>query len=127
MRLGKNPDFSLKNGRNPSLSELSAEMGIETEKIAEAIASSRPTESLSYWDSESGEKQIPTEGIEEKLTESISLKQAIESLSEEEKRIIALRYYNNKTQKETAEIIGSSQVQVSRKEKKILLYMRGVL
>ncbi len=119
-------NFAKTHDRTPTISELSGLLSLEPEKISEAIGCSNPTESLSFGE-EDCERQIPVESDEEKLTDSISLWQTIESLPDEDKKIISLRYYMNKTQRETADMIGASQVQVSRREKKILLYMRGVL
>ena len=117
-----------KMGRSPSLEELSAELGIGCEKIAEAIAASLPMSSLSFNDEEGREADIPDrQNPIEKLTEKLSLRQSVEMLEEKDRRLIELRYCRAKTQKETAEILGSNQVQISRREKKILLRLRGVL
>jgi len=115
-------------GRSPSLMELSAELDLPPDKIAEAIAAGLPAASLSIEDEDGKEADIPDKanGID-KLTESLSLRQCVESLDEKDRLLIELRYCRAKTQKETAEILGSNQVQVSRREKKILLALRGVL
>lgn len=115
-------------GRSPSLMELSAELDLPPDKIAEAIAAGLPAASLSIEDEDGKEADIPDKanGID-KLTESLSLRQCVESLDEKDRLLIELRYCRAKTQKETAEILGSNQVQISRREKKILLALRGVL
>jgi RNA polymerase sporulation-specific sigma factor len=118
--------FTAEFGRSPTLTELAELTGMSAEKIAEAIGASAAPRSLTF-DEDDEERDIPTQSDEEKLTECISLWQTLEQLSDEDKKLISLRYFMNKTQKETAELIGSSQVQVSRREKKILLCMRGVL
>lgn len=117
--------FTEENNRSPSILELAEITGMGTEKIAEAIGACSVPQSLTADDD--GENDVVYPGEEEKLTERLSLWQTIESLDDNDKKLIALRYYMNKTQKETAELIGSTQVGVSRREKKILLYMRGVL
>ena len=70
---------------------------------------------------------IPVESGEEKLTETMSLNQAINQLEIEDKNLIVLRYYKHKTQSQTAKELGMTQVQVSRREKKILLSIRQKL
>lgn len=115
-------------GRVPSLSEISEEIGESIEKISEAIAISLPMSSLSGEDDEGKETEIPDGKNQiDRLTESLSLRQSVEMLEEKDRRLIELRYCRAKTQKETAEILGSNQVQISRREKKILLRLRGVL
>jgi len=61
---------------------------------------------------------------QEKLLNHLLIRQLLDGLSEKEQQIIILRYYKEKTQTEVARMLGISQVQVSRMEKKILLYMR---
>ena len=61
---------------------------------------------------------------QEQLTNKLTIKSMIESLDEREKQLILLRYYKNKTQVEVAKILGISQVQVSRIEKKVLNSMK---
>ena len=60
------------------------------------------------------------DGVEDRVVNSLALKQCLDNLTNREKKIIYLRYYKNQTQKKVADIIGISQVQVSRIEKKIL-------
>ena len=117
-----------KLGRAPSLQELSTEMNLPQEKIAEAIGAALPVGTLSFEDEDGKESDIPDKfnGID-KLTETLSLRQSVEQLEEKDRRLIELRYCRAKTQKETGEILGSNQVQISRREKKILLALRGVL
>ena len=75
----------------------------------------------------SSQLDIPVDSTEEKLTESMSLNQAIEQLDVTDKSLITLRYYKHKTQSQTAQMLGMTQVQVSRREKKILLSIRQKL
>lgn len=120
----ENEKFQKDKGYFPTVSQLAEILDTTPEKIAQSINASYKPTSLT---SDEDEKPVPVASHEEKLTESMALWQTIETLKDEEKKIISLRYYMNKTQKETAELLGSSQVQISRKEKKILLYMRGAL
>ena len=91
----------------------------------------RPTVSIyeeSFKDEEGGIAFLDTLSSnideEEQLTNKLALKSMIENLEEREKQIILLRYYKNRTQMEVAKILGISQVQVSRIEKKILTSMK---
>ena len=70
------------------------------------------------------EFDIPIESEEESLTNIMGLKYAISDLNSEEKKIIYLRFFQNKTQTVTAEILGKTQVQISRKERKIIKKLR---
>lgn len=114
-------------GRSPSVSELSKELDMPAEKVSEALMAFLPLSSLSR-DDDSAENEIPdsADGID-RLTEKLTLRQCVEKLDEEDRRLIELRYCLSKTQRETAELLGSNQVQISRREKKILLFLRGVL
>jgi len=73
------------------------------------------------------DKVVNKKNNEEEIVDKISLNQAICSLEEREKKIIVLRYYRGKTQSEIAKMIGISQVQVSRLEKKILYKMKKMI
>ena len=75
---------------------------------------------------EEGERtaDIPVESAENELTERLSLEQALGSLPAPDRALIALRYYGGLTQCKTAERLGLTQVQVSRREKKILSQLR---
>ena len=70
---------------------------------------------------------VPTPDIQYEITERLSLRQALRTLPEKDQKIIRLRYFQNKTQTETAEILNMTQVQVSRRERKILLQIRQLL
>jgi RNA polymerase sporulation-specific sigma factor len=70
--------------------------------------------------------RIPSDdNMEEKILENIALNQAMDELSEREKRLIQMRYFQNKTQMEISKEFGVSQVQISRMEKKILIKLRN--
>ncbi len=115
-------------GYEPTLSQLSEKMNISVAEIAELLTASMPTLSLTTEDENySKELDIPVEAPEEKISELLALRQTIDSLNDEEKKIIHLRYYKGFTQSKTAEVLNLSQVQISRKEKKILLKMRNKL
>ena len=115
-------------GYEPTLSQLSEKMNISVAETAELLTASMPAMSLTSDDENySKELDIPIEAPEEKISELLALRQTIDSLDEEEKKIIELRYYKGLTQSKTAETLNLSQVQISRKEKKILFKMRRKL
>ena len=117
-------------GREPTLSELAAETGIQPEDIVLAEASAAPAESLQR---ESGEEHFSLELVlgddsqEERLVERIALGEAIRQLSQRERMVISLRFYHGLTQARCARVLGVSQVQVSRIERKALERLREKL
>lgn len=119
-----NNESKLKNGRELSIAELAEKLGVAPEKIAEAVCSAQPTVSINSEDESSSAPEIPSPDIQYEITERLSLAAAIESLEENDKKIINLRYYKSKTQVETAKILNMTQVQISRREKKILSLIR---
>ena len=78
-------------------------------------------------DSGGGQSDIPVESPEEQIAERLSVIQAVSGLEERDRAIVRLRYYENKTQTQTAAALGMTQVQVSRREKKILCLLRQEL
>ena len=109
-------------GREPSLSELAQETGLTPEEIAEVDLAVSSVASLQ---AESGENGFSLEEMlgdspEEGLIERLSLRSAIDHLPQREQKLILLRYYKGLTQDKTAKILGISQVQVSRLEKKAI-------
>ncbi len=120
--------FIREKGREPYISELSQLLGVDEMQIAEAISSSKPLVSLTNSsDDNDGQVDVRVESPDEEITDLISLRQIMTDLTENERRLIYLRYYKNFTQSQTAKQLGISQVQVSRKEKKLLTYMREKL
>ena len=114
-------------GREPTLSELSAETGLESEDIAAAEEASLPVASLQMEAGEEGftlESMVGTEGMEEGVVERLAFRGAIDSLPERERQVIFLRYYKNLTQDRAARVLGVSQVQVSRIERKAVEHLR---
>ena len=116
--------------REPTLSELAEEMDLTVEEIAAAETATSATESIHRETGEDGFtlEDVLTEGaMEERLIEKIALKEAMRQLPERERMVIDLRYYHGLTQDKTAKILGVSQVQISRIEKKALQALRGFL
>ena len=121
-----NSESLRENGTELSVSQLAQKLQVSTEKIVEALGSAKAPLSLTAEYDEDGSPQldIPAPDIQDEITERLSLEQALNALDEQDRRLIILRYYKSKTQSETARLLGISQVQVSRKEKKILAQIR---
>lgn len=114
-----------------SIMEIAKELKISKEDVAIALDSMNPTISIydnSYNDEESGISFLETLSTKvdeaEQVVNKISIRELIQNLNDKEKEIIMLRYYKNKTQMEVAKVLGISQVQVSRIEKRILSMMK---
>ena len=116
-------------GREPTLSELAEETGLECEEIAAAEEACAPVASLQMetGDGFTLESILGTEGMEEGVVERLSLRAAVEALPERERQVIALRYFRNLTQDKAAKVLGVSQVQVSRIERKAMERLRSIL
>ena len=117
--------LTLLNDREPTLSELAEVMGLDLQETAHILNAAMPTVSLTAdEDSRSSQFDIPVESHDSEVSDSIALQQAMVNLPERDRRIIELRYFKSLTQSKTAEQLGMSQVQVSRREKAILLELR---
>ena len=113
-------------GREPLLSELSDASGLQAEEIARIELATDTPESLQKETAEglTLEGTIGTDAPEESIVERIALRQAIEHLPEKERKTILLRYFKALTQEQTARILGVSQVQISRLERRGLQHLR---
>ncbi len=121
-------NFILKNGREPTVSELSEILEVSGEEVTEALCAAAPVVSLTIGEDEGGgQADVPVESPENEITERLSVIKAVSDLEERDRLIIKHRYYENKTQTETAKLLGMTQVQVSRREKKILEVLRKEL
>lgn len=117
--------FMRKNGREPKLSELALALGTDVTMISEAIASSVPVLSLTVSTDEGDEQaDIRVESPENEISDMLALRQSLDQLSEEDRDLITFRYFRNMTQSETAARLKTTQVQISRREKKILGLLR---
>lgn len=115
--------------REPTLSEISEETGLEPEEIAAAQTAVEPVASLQMetGDGMTLESMLGTGGMEEQVVEQVVLRQALRQLPEQEQQVLLLRYYKGLTQSRTARIIGVSQVQVSRIERRAVGRLRELL
>ena len=121
-------------GREPTIEEVSEELGIDKEDIVMALESSYQLDYLYdvvHQDDGNPLKVIDIISIDEdgedEIVESIVLKEVLSQLKERDRQVIILRYFKDKTQVEVAEILGISQVQVSRIEKRIIEEIKSKL
>lgn len=119
-------------GRDATVQELAQELGVPEEELTMALESSGEVESIykPVYQKDGNEIQLvdrlmEKEGHEEQILNKIVLGGLLETLKKEERRLIYLRYFKNQTQTQVGKELGISQVQVSRMEKKILLYLRS--
>ncbi|MBQ8027841.1 MAG: sigma-70 family RNA polymerase sigma factor [Clostridia bacterium] len=119
-------ELSVKLQREPTVNELAKALGVEAAEAAELITVSMPTVSLTMGEDESESHQfdIPINSHEEEISDRLALYDVIRNLEDEDRELIELRYFKGLTQVKTAEKMGLSQVQVSRREKVILTKMR---
>ena len=117
-------------GREPSLLEISRQVGFTPEEIALAEPATAATESIQR---ETGDEGFSLEDVltdtesEERMVEKIALRQAIAALPERERTVIQLRYFHALTQQRAAKIMQVSQVQVSRIEKKAIALLKELM
>ncbi len=114
-------------GREPTVSELAEILGTDVAETAMLLNASMPAVSLTSGDEGENQLDIPVESPENAISDFLGLQQVIFSLEERDKSIIELRYYKGFTQQKTADLLGMSQVQVSRREKTILGFIRKKL
>lgn len=115
-------------GREPTIGELAEALGEPPERVAEAVSVSLPALSLTQ-EGEDGDSQIDVEveAPEEALANRLALRELLSRLEPKDRELIYLRYYKNQTQTQAAQKLGMTQVQVSRREKKILAALRAEL
>ena len=118
-------------GREPTIEELSEKMQVDKEEIVQAMEAGEEVESLykPIHQKEGSEIRLmdkleEKEQREEKILNHMLLKQLLETLNKEERQLIYLRYFSDQTQSAVGKIMGISQVQVSRMEKKIMENLR---
>ena len=125
-------EYQDKYKKEITIEEISKKLKVSKEDIAIAMEANKPVESIDgIYESQKGEKGITMldkiadkVNEEEMITNKITIQKLIEELESFDRKIILLRYYKEKTQTEVAKILGISQVQVSRTERKILNKMK---
>lgn len=117
-------------GEEPTVKELAQAVGVTSEELVMAMEAAKDVESIysTVYQSDGNPvyliDKLKKDDDDEKMVDLIALRQAIVSLEHKERDIIRLRYFEDKTQTEVAKVVGISQVQVSRLEKKVLKIIR---
>lgn len=134
LRVSKERDaWQAQTGREPTVSELAVRLGLEREQVAEALGAALPALSLTRrgdgegGDGDGDEIDLPVPSPAETITTRLALQQVLESLPPPDKALITLRYFRRFTQQRTADALGMTQVQVSRRERAILRTLRRQL
>ena len=120
-------DFRQRVMREPTVSELAVLSGEDETDVSEALCVSQPLLSLTAGDDEEGQIDIPTESPDEAILDLLALRQIMSGLEAKDRALLELRYFRCLTQSKTAKALGMTQVQVSRREKKLLAQMREEL
>jgi len=116
------------HGREPTVEELAAELGIEPALAAQAVCVALPPLSLTRQEEgEEGQIDLPCDSPEESVTDKLALRQVLRALPPRDRALIEMRYLRRQTQQAVADQLGMTQVQVSRRERAILLEMRRKL
>ena len=118
-----------RTGNEPSIAQLAEALGVTPEQVAVSIQAAMPVVSLTPADSEDGNREwdIPVDSPEEALAERIGLDEVMSRIAPQDRLLIRLRFFSGKTQSETATVLHTTQVQISRRERKILKWMRQEL
>ena len=123
--------YIIRYGKEPTIEEIAKELKVPKEEIASAIDSGNPVISIydeAYSDGEGSVNVVDRikSNVDEPnmIADKLAVKQLISTLNDRDKQLIMLRYYKGKTQTQVAKILGITQVQVSRTERKILDSMK---
>ncbi len=111
-------------GVEPTISEIAEKMGISISETAQLLCISQPVVSLTSEDDDEKQIDVPADDEYSPIDDRLSIEQILNCLNENDRKLIRLRYFDGLTQSKTANILGVSQVQVSRREKIILSDMR---
>lgn len=123
-------DFTAEHGLAPTVADIAAKFGMEESEAVFVLGSSRMPVSIyeqgEYRDEKTQElaDKLPSVDNQDDMIEKMQLRTAIEELPERERKIIMLRYFRDMTQSEVAEVIGVSQVQISRIESRVVAEMK---
>ncbi len=120
-------EFRQREMREPTITELAKLSGEKESDVSEALCVSQPLISLTAGDDDEGQTDIPTESPDESITDLLALRQIMDRLEPNDRALLELRYFKGLTQSKTAKALGMTQVQVSRREKKLIALMREEL
>jgi RNA polymerase sporulation-specific sigma factor len=115
------------HGCEPPLSWLAEQTGTSAEEITTALCACAPVLSLTAPDEEEGQLDVAVPPPDEQISDSLALRQVMAKLEPIDRKLLELRYFQELTQSKTAKVLGMTQVQVSRREKKLLLFLRQEL
>lgn len=130
LKIGAERERCLKRtGKEPGVAQLAETLNTTPEQIALAIRASLPALSLTPTDDEDGQREwdVPVDSPEESLSDRIGLEEVLGRLEPRDRQLIKLRFFGGRTQSETAKVLGTTQVQISRRERKVLQWMREQL
>ena len=111
----------------PRISDIAQALGVTPEEAAEALCAGIPPVSLDHGGEDGEPLPVPSASGEDALIDRLALRQCLSELSGEDREILMLRYFRRKTQCETAQILGMTQVMVCRRERKLLKELREQL
>jgi len=125
----ENERYMAVHDRAPTMTELAQIMNVSSDELTLAVCAAQRPVSLTAQSEEDEERQIDiaTEPFDEKVIEIAALRDAVRQLSAEDRRLIHERYRNSRTQTVTARLMGMTQVQVSRRESKIIKELRRLM
>lgn len=118
-------DLIKETGAEPSVSVLAEKSGSTAEDVSLALCACSPVISLTS--PEEGQLDIAVDPPDEPIGDRLALQQMMDTLPDADRQLLEMRYYQEMTQTETAKRLGMTQVQVSRREKKLLLFLRQEL
>lgn len=130
LKINAERDRCLKRtGQEPGVVQLAETLQTTPEQIALAIRASLPALSLTPADDEDGQREwdVPVDSPEESLADRIGLAEVMDKLEPQDRTMIRLRFFAGRTQSETARVLGTTQVQISRRERRVLKWMRQQL
>lgn len=125
--LKRKEEISVALGREPTVSELADSLKIDVTETAMLLNASMPVVSLTAGDEGENQLDIPVDSPENEMSDFLALRQVLSSLDDKDRKMIELRYYGGLTQSKTAQQLGMTQVQVSRREKTVLELIRKKL
>ncbi len=123
----KKEEIAVNLGREPTVSEVAESLGIEVTEASMLLNASMPAFSLTAGEDGDEQIDIPVDSPENEISDFLALRQVLETLDERDRKLVELRYYKGLTQSKTAEHLGMTQVQVSRREKTVLEIIRKKL
>ncbi len=121
--------IAVQSGSEPTIGEIAERLGVDAADVALAMSATQAPLSLTRQDDEEDGDQIdlPTPSHEERVTTRLALQQLLAQLPPRDRALITERYIHRRTQQATADMLGMTQVQVSRRERVLLQHLRDKL